>query len=240
MVNRPTKSNKAWNFETLLSYISLLSSEQEKYMRGSLDGIREHAVSYETASALTSQTISDNLALQKEFLLTAVRALEVQSLQRFDAMREAYSQLEKLLNVKMAAAEQAVLKAEEASEKRANAVNDRFSTVNEFRAQLGDQAATFLPRNEYTAATQAINEKLDILDHQFSDKLMASTKVMDDKISVSFKTLSDKIDDLKSFRDATQGKNQVVTAGWGQLFGIIVALGAIPGILTFLITILKK
>lgn len=39
------------------------------------------------------------------------------------------------------AAEKAVTKAENASEKR-------FDAVNEFRAQLADQAATFMPRSE--------------------------------------------------------------------------------------------
>lgn len=46
----------------------------------------------------------------------------------------------------------AVLKAEDASEKR-------FESVNEFRAQLNDQATTFVTRREL----EAVSEKIDRL-----------------------------------------------------------------------------
>lgn len=48
------------------------------------------------------------------------------------------------MSAALAAAEKAVLKAEMASERR-------FEAVNEFRAQLADQAATFIPRIEAEA-----------------------------------------------------------------------------------------
>ena len=37
----------------------------------------------------------------------------------------------------------------------------RFESVNEFRAQLNDQAATFLPRSEYQVQHGAIVDKVD-------------------------------------------------------------------------------
>lgn len=56
----------------------------------------------------------------------------------------------------MASAEKAVQKAEAATEKR-------FDSVNEFRAQLSDQAQRFLPRTEADAVNRASSEKIDAL-----------------------------------------------------------------------------
>jgi hypothetical protein len=54
------------------------------------------------------------------------------------------------------AQEKAVVKAEVATEKR-------FDGVNEFRAQLSDQAATFMPRKESEARHSSLVEKYDAL-----------------------------------------------------------------------------
>jgi hypothetical protein len=51
------------------------------------------------------------------------------------------------------AAEKAVAKAESAAERR-------FESVNEFRAQLTDQTATFIPRKEYDVAHQSLIDRL--------------------------------------------------------------------------------
>jgi hypothetical protein len=54
------------------------------------------------------------------------------------------------------ASEKAVSKAEMATEKR-------FDSVNEFRAQLKDQASTLMPREEAAARFMAIEEKIEDL-----------------------------------------------------------------------------
>ncbi len=59
------------------------------------------------------------------------------------------------------AAEKAVLKAE-------NAYERRFESVNEFRQTLTDQAATFMTRAEANALLGAVNEKLSRLDNHDS------------------------------------------------------------------------
>src|ERR1035437_7368139 len=65
--------------------------------------------------------------------------------QRFDAQ-------EKALHVALEAAKEAVsaalLAADRAISKSESASERRFESVNEFRAQLADQAATFMPRAE--------------------------------------------------------------------------------------------
>ena len=55
------------------------------------------------------------------------------------------------------AADRAVNKAEMASEKR-------FDAVNEFRATLSDQQRTLMPRNEAELMIKSINEKVDALN----------------------------------------------------------------------------
>lgn len=55
-----------------------------------------------------------------------------------------------------ASAKEAVLKAEIASERR-------FDSVNEFRAQLADQTSTFLTRREYDAKHEALEKQVDDL-----------------------------------------------------------------------------
>lgn len=57
----------------------------------------------------------------------------------------------------LAAADRAVNKAETASEKR-------FDAVNEFRATLADQQRNLMPRNETELLIKALNEKIDSLN----------------------------------------------------------------------------
>lgn len=48
----------------------------------------------------------------------------------------------------------------EAINKSESSIDKRFSNANEFRAQLGDQAKTFLPRAEYAAAHLRLEERM--------------------------------------------------------------------------------
>ena len=66
--------------------------------------------------------------------------------QRFEAQEHS---LQSALN----AADRAVAKAETATEKR-------FEGVNEFRSQLADQARTFLPRQEYDARHETLVDQM--------------------------------------------------------------------------------
>lgn len=70
--------------------------------------------------------------------------------QRFDNVIEATKNA-------LAASDRAVTKAESASEKR-------FDAVNEFRATLADQQRNLMPRGEVEILIKAINEKIDSLN----------------------------------------------------------------------------
>lgn len=66
----------------------------------------------------------------------------------------AFSNSEKAISAALAAQKEAVAKAETANEKR-------FESVNEFRGQLNDQAAQFLPRAEFDTAHNALIDKVE-------------------------------------------------------------------------------
>jgi hypothetical protein len=69
---------------------------------------------------------------------------------RFDAQ-------EKAVNAALAAADRAVNKAEIASEKR-------FENMNEFRGALADSARLLMPRAEYEQAMRGITNKVELLE----------------------------------------------------------------------------
>lgn len=73
---------------------------------------------------------------------------------RFDAQ-------EKATTAALASAERAVAKAEAASDKR-------FDSVNEFRAALNDSARTQMPRSEAEQAIKGMSEKIDDLAKRVS------------------------------------------------------------------------
>ncbi len=75
---------------------------------------------------------------------------------RFDAQ-------EKAVQSALAAAEKAVIKAETASEKR-------FESVNEFRSTLNDYSRTLMPRSEAEQALKTINDKIDILTSRINKR----------------------------------------------------------------------
>jgi hypothetical protein len=72
------------------------------------------------------------------------------------ALDAAFLAADKAVQAALSSAKEAVAKAETAAERR-------FENVNEFRAQLADQAATFMPRVEAEARMTTIRELVDEL-----------------------------------------------------------------------------
>ncbi len=68
-------------------------------------------------------------------------------------VEQRFSDQERAVNAALAAAEKAVNKAEVAAEKR-------FEATNEFRAQLSDQATTFMPRREAEQQIDQLSERV--------------------------------------------------------------------------------
>jgi hypothetical protein len=90
-------------------------------------------------------------------LTARITALEKMLDEREDRTKERFIALDKNITVAMMAADKAVGKAEMATEKR-------FEGVNEFRSTLADQAATLLPRAEFQVQHKSLLDKIDGLD----------------------------------------------------------------------------
>lgn len=115
----------------------------------------------------------------------------------------ALAEMDKRYQQRFEAQEKAIAKAEMASEKR-------FEGVNEFRAQLTDQATTFLPRTEYYAAHNSL-----------SDKMTVGAEAMTSKIEASNKAFAERIDDLRESRDKKEGQSTGINASWVILIGAV-------------------
>ncbi len=113
-----------------------------------------------------------------------------------------FTDQDKAVQAALLAAKEAVLKAETASEKR-------FESVNEFRKTLSDQTASFLPRPEYDANHKALEDKID-----------TKTKATDDKIQ----TLTDRL-------NVREGKSTGIATGWGYLLGGLGGIATIVGLI---------
>jgi hypothetical protein len=68
---------------------------------------------------------------------------------------------DKAIQAALASAEKAVSKAEQATERR-------FEAVNEFRGQLADQTGTFLPRTEYGAAHAGLVDRINVITERIA------------------------------------------------------------------------
>ena len=95
---------------------------------------------------LTTQQLLRELAALRELLETRIGSLDRILSRRMDDAGKA-------IDAALVSAEKAVTKAETASERR-------FDSVNEFRKALSDQTATFIPRAEYDTAHASLSDRV--------------------------------------------------------------------------------
>lgn len=96
------------------------------------------------------------------------KALDAALTAQKEATVAAFAAQEKAINAALASAERAVLKAEIATEKR-------FDGVNEFRAALDQQQRTLIPRSEVDVLIRGLDEKIAQLTKQ-ADAIAAERK----------------------------------------------------------------
>ncbi len=93
-------------------------------------------------------------------LMVLIQSNDLRYQQRFETQETnlitAITAQEKAVAAALQAAKEAVTKAEIAAEKR-------FDAQNEFRAQLSDQANTFMPRGEADLQLRSLDEKINTL-----------------------------------------------------------------------------
>lgn len=90
--------------------------------------------------------------------------------------------LAKELAVALRANEIAIDKAERATEKR-------FESVNEFRQTLSDQTRTFVDRNTFDSMERNLIEKIDSMQKWQANELAALRSTMESKIDAQYKII---------------------------------------------------
>jgi small-conductance mechanosensitive channel len=154
----------------------------------------------ETLRVFMQERYGDLRILLDERYQTQTKALEAAFTAQQTAMHAALQSAEKAVEAALRSSEKAVAKAEVAAEKR-------FESVNEFRAQLADQAQTFVSRGELDIRIAALSERVDELNTKAS--LLASRM------------------------DSAQGSMQGSRVTVGNMYMIIIAFAAIAGIIGF-------
>jgi hypothetical protein len=81
-------------------------------------------------------------------------------------LAERVAGLDRLVQVALQSSQEAITKAETATEKR-------FDAVNEFRATLSDQASTFATKEKVDGSVEALNTRMDGLERAVSRLLIA-------------------------------------------------------------------
>jgi len=140
------------------------------------------------SSEWTVQTLHEHLQLLAE-------AADLRYQQRF-------ADQEKAVNAALTAAKEAVAKAEVAAEKR-------FDAVNEFRAQLADQASTFMPRLESEQRQSQIEERVAAMESRFGESLAL----------------------VNSRLDLSAGKSRGMDASWGYLVAVVAVAISVGGLI---------
>jgi len=115
-----------------------------------------------------------------------------------EMLNERFESQQSMVQNALLSAEKAVVKAESASEKR-------FDAVNEFRQQLGDQAASFASRNEVEIKIKSIVERIEQETQRTTERLAEINKRL----------------------DQTQGKAGGISATMLYVFMIVAALGTV-------------
>lgn len=109
----------------------------------------------------TNEQQARDLVSLRDYIERRLSDMEALNGERFKSSKEAVA-------TALSSAKEAVVKAEIATEKR-------FESVNEFRGQLNDQAATLMSRREYLGTHEAMLEKIDIINGRLN-RMEGTTK----------------------------------------------------------------
>jgi hypothetical protein len=161
--------------------------------------------------------VDDLRGLLNERYETQVKALDAAFLAQQLAMQTAFNAADKAVTAALEAAEKAVGKAEIAAEKR-------FDAVNEFRAQLADQAATFLPRSE---AELSIGRTTDAV-HQLTATI--SGLASHAEVESALARHNERFQELSERVTRGEGHGSGLASGWLYLVGAITTVIALINI----------
>lgn len=117
------------------------------------------------------------------------------------ALSQALANADAITRLALEAAKEAVNKAEVATEKR-------FEGVNEFRAALGDQASRLMPRSETEVRLQGLAERVDVN----TQSILTTAAIQADRIG--------KLElDVRTQLALSDGKGTGLKDAWGYIIG---------------------
>lgn len=174
-------SGSDWTLDTLAVYFNVQLAAMDRRITEQLTAIQIAA----TTSVAAAQEVA---AAQHESMERAFRGHLEQIRRETDAM--------------FASSDRAITKAEIATDKR-------FTSVNEFRAQLSDQAARFVARTEFEAEATALRAEQRSASERNAERIQEITDRM----------------------NRSEGKNSGLNASWIYLLGALGAIGTVVSLL---------
>lgn len=178
-----------------------------------MSGETEREVSGWTVDTLhesLGRRIEDMRAMLQERYQTQTKAVDAAFLAQQTAMQTALSAAEKAVETALLSAEKAVTKAELAADKR-------FEAGNEFRAQLADQAATLIGRDEAEARFASLAEKLAEVIERASE--------VDRRLSSRLDLTQGKDKGIERRTQGLTSQAQLILATLAVIFTVLVATG---------------
>jgi len=118
----------------------------------------------------------------------------------------------------------ALIAAKEAVNKAENAIGERLTLLNEFRAQSKDEQAKFIGRLEAEALATRNTERIQELTVRMQDVPTKS------EVISAYKGLADRVDQLSDRVTRSEGKGSGLTAGWGYLVALVGLIGTITAV----------
>lgn len=153
----------SWTVDTLAEYINKRFDSTNRDNDRILAILRDRTETYVREHAAMREVLDDRL-----------RAHDVEHRLIKEKLDERHEAQMAAVQAALASAKEAVTKAERANERR-------FEAVNEFRAQLADIIATFIPKAEAVAVAQGQAEKIDDLKERLSRLETVRTTTKDNR-----------------------------------------------------------
>lgn len=171
----------------------------------------------------------------------AEKALDEKSNMLNKEFREHLEHAREQTRASFESSEKAIAKSEAANEKR-------FESMNQFRAQLADQAASFIPRREAEQGLARNTEKIEAVAaistthttrveveakySQLAGKIVAvedglATKTDRAEGLAWFNQTTDKLSLIMTRLDKSEGKGAGLHAGWVYILGAVTTVGTI-------------
>jgi hypothetical protein len=241
--SRTTAGDRTVRRRTRVAGGARMSGETEREVSGwTVDTLRAHIEGrMADQRELYLRETSDLRTMLQERYATQTKAVDAAFLAQQTAMQTALTAAETAVTKALESAEKAVGKAEVAAEKR-------FDAVNEFRAQLADQAATFMPRQEAEGSIARSVDRIEdlarmvgltisraevlSLTERNAERIREVTEqtsafVRRQEVEPARDQMNTRISELATRLDRIEGRGIGLNAGWVYVLGAMAVIGTL-------------